>query len=115
MTGNTRADQAKLDAAAVEAFGAGLRGQLVRPHDADYDTARRVYNGMIDKRPALIARCADVADVIHSVNFARQAGIAPAVRGGGHSGAGLGTWDGGLVIDLAAMRGVRVDPHARTV
>ena len=58
MTGNTRADQAKLDAAAVEAFGAGLLGQLVRPRDADYDTARRVYNGMIDKRPALIARCA---------------------------------------------------------
>jgi FAD/FMN-containing dehydrogenase len=115
MTGNTRADQVKLDAAAVEAFSAGLRGQLVRPHDADYDTARRVYNGMIDKRPALIARSADVADVIHSVNFARQAGIALAVRGGGHSGPGLGTWDGGLVIDLAAMRGIRVDPHARTV
>ena len=115
MTGIARSEAAKLDAAAGEAFGAGLRGRLVRPDDADYDTARTVYNAMIDKRPALIARCADVADVIHSVNFARETGIALAVRGGGHSGAGMGTWDGGLVIDLGDMRGVRVDPQARTV
>ena len=115
MTGIARSDLSKLDAAAVEALGAGLRGQLVRPQDADYDTVRRVYNGMIDKRPALIARCADVADVIQSVNFAREAGIALAARGGGHSGAGLGTCDGGLVIDLLGMKGVRVDPHARAV
>ena len=114
MTASPRPDHAKLDAAAVEAFGQGLRGQLIRPQDTEYDAARKVYNAMIDRRPALIARCANVADVMRSVNFAREAGIPLAVRGGGHSGAGLGTVDGGLVIDLSTMRGIRVDPQART-
>jgi FAD/FMN-containing dehydrogenase len=115
MTARARSEHGKLDAAAVETLRAGLRGQLIQPHDADYDTARKVYNAMIDRRPALIARCANVADVMRSVSFAREAGIPLAVRGGGHSGAGLGTCDGGLVIDLSVMRGVRVDPPARTV
>ena len=85
----------------IEAFGAQMRGALVRPGDAEYETARRVYNGMIDKRPALIARCADVADVISAVNFGRDNGLTIAIRGGGHNGPGLGTCDDGLVIDLS--------------
>jgi len=80
-----------------------------------YDDARKVYNGMIDRRPALIARCVDVADVISAVNFARERGLPLAVRGGGHNGPGLGVCDDGLVIDLSRMKGVRVDPTARTV
>jgi FAD/FMN-containing dehydrogenase len=103
-----------LKAEAVEAFGSALRGRLVRPQDAGYDEARKVYNGMIDRRPALIARCANVADVVRSVNFARDHGLLLAVRGGGHNGAGLGTCDGGLVVDLSPMKGIRVDPAART-
>ena len=105
----------QFDQAAVTALEAQLRGRLIRPGDPDYDQARQVYNGMIDKYPALIARCVDVADVIAAVNFARQQGVLLAVRGGGHSGPGLGTCDGGLVIDLSPMRGIRVDPDARTV
>ena len=75
-----------------------------------YDEARALYNGMIDKRPLLIARCADVADVIAAVNFARENGLLIAIRGGGHNGPGLGSCDDGLVIDLSLMKGVRVDP-----
>jgi FAD/FMN-containing dehydrogenase len=100
---------------AVETLRAALRGDLLRRGHAGYDEARRVYNAMIDKHPALIARCVDVADVIAAVNFAREQRLTLAVRGGGHSGPGLGTCDGGLVIDLGRMRGVRVDPAARTV
>jgi FAD/FMN-containing dehydrogenase len=96
-------------------FEKSLRGRLIRPTDADYDTARAVYNGMIDKRPALIARCANVADVISSVNFAREQGMLLAIRGGGHNGPGLGTCDGGLVMDLSLLKGVRVDQANRTV
>jgi FAD/FMN-containing dehydrogenase len=98
----------------VEQFAGALRGRLIRPGDTDYDEARSVYNAMIDKRPALIARCADVADVIAAVNFGRDQGLLVAVRGGGHNGPGLGTCDGGLVIDLAMLRGVRVDVAGRT-
>jgi len=98
----------------VQAFQAGLRGQLIRPGDRNYDEVRNVYNGMIDKHPALIVRCANVADVIRSVNFARENGLTVAVRGGGHNGPGLGTCDDGLVIDLALMKGVRVDPVAKS-
>ena len=92
-----------------------VRGRLITPCDADYDEARALYNGMIDKRPLAIARCADVADVIAAVTFGRETGLLIAVRGGGHSGPGLGSCDDGLVIDLSAMKGVRVDPANSTV
>ena len=92
-----------------------FRGQLIQPGDAAYDQARAVYNGMIDKRPALIARCTDVADVIAGVNAARDSGMLLAVRGGAHNGAGLGTCDGGLVLDLSPMKGVFVDPKRSTI
>src|SRR3712207_5558342 len=104
-----------LDQAALAEFATRVRGQLIDRDDPTYDEAHRVYNGMIDKFPALIVRCADVADVIAAVNFAREQRLTVAVRGGGHHGAGLGTCDDGMVIDLSAMRGVRVDPRARTV
>jgi FAD/FMN-containing dehydrogenase len=99
----------------LAAYGAQLRGSLIRPGDPNYDEARKVFNAMISKRPRLIARCADVADVITSVNFAREHSLLLAVRGGGHNGGGLGLCDDGLVIDLSTMRGIRVDPKARTV
>lgn len=91
-----------------------VRGELILPGDANYDEARKLYNGMIDKRPGLIVRCVDVADVMASVNYARDHSILLAIRGGGHNGPGLGSCDGGLVIDLSRMRGVRVNPAART-
>jgi FAD/FMN-containing dehydrogenase len=93
----------------------GLRGEIVRPGDPTYDEMRRVYNGMHDRRPALIVLAADAADVIAAVRFARQHDLALAVRGGGHSGPGFGTCDGGLVLDLRRMKGIRVDPEGRTV
>ena len=104
-----------LEETAVQELAARLRGALLRPGDADYEQATRVYNGMIKRRPALIARCVDVADVMVAVNFAREHQLTLAVRGGGHSGPGLGTCDDGLVIDLSGMKGMRVDPSARTV
>jgi hypothetical protein len=91
-----------------------MRGRVITPDDAAYDEARKVYNAMIDRRPTLIAQCADVSDVMAAVGFAREASLAVAIRGGGHNGAGLGTVDDGLVIDLSTMNGVRVDPAART-
>src|SRR3954453_2378634 len=96
-------------------FVEGVRGELLLPPDEGYDAARKLFNGMIDRHPALIARCADVADVIDAVRYARAEGLKLAVRGGGHNGAGLGSCDGGLVVDLSAMRGTRVDPQLRTV
>ncbi len=92
-----------------------LRGRLIQPGDADYDEARKVYNGMIHKKPRLIARSADVADVIRSVNFARDNDLLVSIRGGGHNAGGLGICDDGLVIDLAQINYTRVDPTARTV
>jgi hypothetical protein len=92
-----------------------LRGRLIRPTDADYDEARALYNGMIDKRPALIARCANVADVITCVNVAREQGLLVAIRGGGHNGPGLGSCNDGLMIDLSLLKGIRVDPENGTV
>jgi FAD/FMN-containing dehydrogenase len=91
-----------------------LRGEVVRADDAGYDEARRVYNALHDRRPALVVRAAGVADVMAAVRFATAHGLALAVRGGGHSVAGFGTCDGGLVIDLGRMRGIRVDPARRT-
>jgi len=99
----------------IAAFAAGMRGSVIRPGDPAYDDARKLYNGMIDKRPAIIARCADVADVIAAVNFARENKLPTAIRGGGHNGPGFGGVDDGLVIDLSMMKGVRVDPKNRTV
>jgi len=96
-------------------FGANLRGRLIKPGDEDYDEARKVYNGMIHKKPRLIACCADVADVICSVNFARDNNLLLAIRSGGHNAGGLGICDDGLVIDLASIKYTRVDPAARTV
>ena len=94
---------------------ATLRGAVFAPGDADYDSVRALYNGMIDKRPQLIARCVDVADVITAVSFGREEGLLIAVRGGGHNGPGLGSCDDGLVIDLSMMKGVRVDTANRSV
>jgi len=94
---------------------ANLRGGLIEPSDNGYDEARKVYNGMIHKKPRAIARCADVADVIRSVNFARENNLLLAIRGGGHNAGGLGICDDGLVIDLGLMKYSRVDPAARTV
>jgi FAD/FMN-containing dehydrogenase len=91
-----------------------LRGKLIQPHDDDYDAARKVYNGMIDKRPALIVKCAGVADVITSVNFARENDLLTAIRSGGHNGGGLGICEGGIVIDLSMMKGIHVDAEAQT-
>src|SRR5262245_17542928 len=101
---------ATLHDAAVQEFTSRLRGELIGPGDAAYDEARKLYNAMIDKHPALIARCVDVADVVGAVTFAREHRLTLAVRGGGHNGAGLGMCDGGLVVDLSRMKGIRVDP-----
>jgi len=114
-TTSIRGGATALDEAAIQQFQSSLRGELIRPGDAGYDAARKVYNGMIDRRPGLIARCANVADVIAGVNFARENNLLLAVRGGGHNAGGLGICDGGLVLDLSQMNGVRVDPAARTV
>jgi hypothetical protein len=91
-----------------------LRGRVIQRHDEDYHTARKVYNGMIDKHPLLIAKCTGVADVITTVNFARENDLLTAVRSGGHNGGGLGLCDDGLVIDLSLMKGIHVDPDAKT-
>jgi FAD/FMN-containing dehydrogenase len=95
-------------------FEATLRGPLVRPDNPEYDRARRVFNAMIDRHPALIVRCAGAADVMHGVVFAREHGLPLSVRGGGHSVAGTAVCDGGVVLDLSSMKGVRVDPSNRT-
>ena len=111
---STVADGALLNEHSVASLERSFGGRLVRPGDGDYDSARRLWNGSIDRYPALIAQCAGVADVIDAVKFARETGITVAVRGGGHSFPGLSSCDGGLVIDLSRMRGIRVDPRTRT-
>jgi len=98
----------------ITQFKQSLRGKLIQPHDAEYDTARKVYNGMINKRPALIAKCANVADVISAVKFGKENQLLIAVRSGGHNGGGLGICEGGLVIDLSLMKGINVDPIEKT-
>jgi FAD/FMN-containing dehydrogenase len=103
-----------LNEATVQEFKAALRGELIRPGNESYDEARKVWNGMFDRRPGLIARCAGTADVMSAVNFARDNRLQVAVRGGGHNYAGLSVCDGGLVIDLSPMKAIRVDPAART-
>src|SRR5262249_39820880 len=99
----------------IEQVRSRVRGAIVQPGDGLYDTVRKVHNGMIDKRPSLIVRCVDVADVIAAVDYARTNDLLTAVRGGGHNGAGLGSCDDGLVIDLTQMRGIHVDAAERTV
>lgn len=104
-----------LEEAAVTAFKQSLRGQLIAPGDERYEEARQVWNADIDRRPGLICRPAGVGDVITAVNFARDHTLLVAVRGGAHSFAGTGVCNGGLVIDLCLMKGIRVDPVRRTV
>jgi FAD/FMN-containing dehydrogenase len=103
-----------LTESAVDALRATFRGPLVGPDDPDYDVARSVWNGMVDKRPSVVARCTGPADVISAVNFARDHDLPLAVRGGAHSAAGKGTCDDGVVIDLSLMKGIRIDPSAGT-
>lgn len=102
-----------MNGTALAALREQVRGQVALPGDADYGAARAVYNGMIDKRPAAVVRVSQAADAIACVNFARDNSIELALRGGGHSAPGFGTWDGALVIDFASTTGVRVDPAAR--
>ena len=104
-----------LDASLIEALAAQIRGDLVLPGDSKYDETREVYNAMIDKHPGAIVLCVDVADVILSVNFARDNNLLLAVRGGGHNGGGLGICDDGLVLDLSGLKFVRVDSSDNTV
>lgn len=99
----------------VRELRTAMRGEVLVPGSERYEGARRVWNGMIDKRPALIALCSGAADVTASVNFAREHGVPLSVRGGGHNVAGKALCDDGLVIDLAGMRAVQVDPEAQTV
>ena len=105
----------KLDENSIQQLKAAVRGRIIEPTDKDYDDARKVYNAMIDKKPRFIVRCVDVADVIASVNFARENGRLLAIRSGGHNAGGLGIADDALVIDLAQIKYTRVDPAARTV
>ena len=104
-----------IDQATIEEFKANLRGQLIQPGDEGYDEACKIYNAMIERRPGLISRCADVADVMAAINIARENDLLVAIRGGGHNGPGLGTCDDGLVIDMSAIKYTRVDPQASTV
>jgi len=113
--GSTMATLTPLDADTLTSLAAVFSGVLLRPGDPGYEEARRVHNGLIDKRPALIARCRGTADVVDAVNFARTNGLEISVRGGGHNVAGRAVTDGGVMIDLALMKGIVVDPVARTV
>jgi FAD/FMN-containing dehydrogenase len=104
-----------IDADRVDAFSVSISGTVLRPGEDHYEAARRVHNGLIDKRPALIARCHGAADVSAAVGLAREAGLEISIRGGGHNIAGRSVTDGGLMIDLAEMKGMYVDPEARTI
>ena len=104
-----------IDPSSVDELAAQLNGSVVRAGDANYDEARALYNAMIDKRPALIVRVANVDDVVAAVNYGREHGLDIAIRGGGHNGAGLASVDDGLVIDLSDLNGVEVDADNRTV
>lgn len=108
-------EEMMIDKRVIEEFSTTLSGQLIQPDDPEYDEARTIYNAMIDKRPRVIVRCADTADVIESVKFGRAHDMETAIRGGGHQGPGLALVDDGLVIDLSSMRGIRVDPDKKTV
>jgi hypothetical protein len=110
----TSVEAVALQASTLETFRATLRGTLLRPGDAEYDAARKVWNGTIDRRPALIVRCVGVADVIQAVTFARGHGLPVSIRGGGHNVAGNAVCDGGVTLDLSRMKGMRVDPVQQT-
>src|SRR5215470_14485802 len=110
----TNGTDAILEEAVVRALADGLRGRLLRPGDGGFDDARKVWNGMIRRRPALVARCAGVADVMAAVRFARDHGLLVSVKGGGHNITGNAVCEGGLMIDLSLMKSVRVDPVGRT-
>ncbi len=109
-----RRDATALDDAALADLARHFRGELIRPGDPQYDAVRRIWNGAIDRHPALVARCTGVADVQAAVRFARERDLLVAVRGGGHNVAGTAVCDGGVVIDLSPMKGMWVDPAART-
>jgi FAD/FMN-containing dehydrogenase len=115
MTTLSEAPRGALDPRALDELRTGLGGTLVLPNDASYDAQRRVWNGSIDRHPAAIARCANVADVAAALRFARTHDLLVAVRGGGHSFPGHSVCDNGMLIDLSMMKGIRVDPQARTV
>jgi FAD/FMN-containing dehydrogenase len=115
MTGASAAAAGKFASADIDELAALLVGATIRPGDPGYETARHVWNGMIDRRPAVIVRCRGVADVVACVRFAADHGVPTAIRGGGHNVAGFGTCDDGMVIDLSLMRGVRVDLQRQTV
>lgn len=114
MTVDQAAPARGVSSGQVEALRAVMRGLVLSPGDAGYDAARRVFNGMIDRRPALIARCAGAADVVSGVRFAREHGLPLSVRGGGHSVAGTAVCEDGLMLDLSGLKGIRVDPVRRT-
>src|SRR5438132_3447557 len=103
----------EIETSTINDLRARLRGELLSPGDAGYDAARRIWNAIIDKHPALIIRCAEASDVVSAVRFAREKQLPVAVRSGGHSVAGHGTCDDGLVIDLSRMKRVRVEPERR--
>ena len=109
------ATEVSLDPEAVQGFVEGVRGAVLRPGDQSYDDARAIWNGLIDRRPALIVQCTGAADVVDAVNFAREHNVLLSVKGGGHNVAGNAVNDGGLVIDLSQMRGVHVDPSTNAV
>ena len=104
-----------IDDESVDSLKASFRGELIRPTDIGYDEHRKVWNGSIDRRPGLIARCTSVNDVLAALRFAREHELLTAVRGGGHSFPGFSVCDGGIVIDLGPMKNIRIDPEARTV
>jgi len=106
--------QVAIDDAAIERLGTAMKGELITPEDPSYEQARRVWNGMVDRHPALIARCTSAEDVVSAVDFGRENGLIISVRGGAHSTPGYSSCDGGIVIDLGPMNGVDVDPDART-
>ena len=104
-----------LNSTKIEEFASQIRGEITLPGEANYDEARKVYNGMINKRPGMLVKCVDVADVISAVNFGRENNLLVAVRGGGHNGGGLGICDDGLVIDLSGFKFIRVDVASKSV
>src|SRR5262245_51986924 len=104
--------QTTIGPAEVATLRETFRGQVLLPQDEGYDTHRKVWNAMVDKRPGVILRCADTSDVVQAVRFARERDLLVSVRGGGHNVAGLAVCDDGVMIDLSAMRGVDVDPSA---